>query len=104
MIEVFTTFIHMNINITRFKLLFRGAWNILLALVTTRTQIFVMFFHFIFAGTRYIDAFQLIPVHQSNSRFIVFCDVTNCFVEAFCSVDVQFNSFYKYLNVIIDFN
>ena len=56
---------------------------------------FLMFIFYPVTRNRYVDAFQLLPIHLSNSRLNCFVEVPNCFVDAFCFIGIQFNSFGK---------
>ena len=56
-----------------------------------------MFIHSFVTSNRYVHDFQLLTIYLSNS-------ILNCFVDAFCSVDVKFSSFSTYINVLLALN
>ena len=84
--ELFTTFINTNITITCVLFIFRRVWSLFLYLIIIRTWIFFMFICFLFTLILFVDAFQFVPINRSN--FIL-----NLFIEAYCSIAVQFNYF-----------
>ena len=96
--EVFTTFIHTNITITLFFFHIRRSRSLFVALIIVRTQSFFVFTCFVVPRNRYVYAFQLHSIHQHNSRLNCFVGVSNCLI------DIQFNYFGRYLNVLLDFN
>ena len=52
-----------------------------------------MFIRLLVARNCYIDDFQFINIHWSNSILNYLVDVSNYFIDLFCYVDVQINSF-----------
>ena len=89
----FAAWIHNNITIAWIFFIFRHARSLFLALIIVTTQSLFIFIRFLVARNCYVDAFQLLPIHISNSRLNFFVGVFNCFIETFFSVGVRLNSF-----------
>ena len=63
-----------------------------------------MFIRLFVARNRYVDDFQLLPIHQINPILNLFVDVSNCFIGALRSVNALFNPFCTYSNMLLYFN
>ena len=81
--EMFNAFIHTNITITWFFFLFRCSWGLFLALIIICTQSFFMLICFPLSRSHYVDAFQFLHFHWSNSRLNFFVDMPNFLLTHF---------------------
>ena len=102
--ELFTVFIHTNITIMCFFFLFKRSKIIFLALVTIRNQNWLILFSFFLVYTCCVDTLPFLSIHQSHFILIFSVHLADCFFDAFCSVNVQFNSFGMYPNMPLGFN
>ena len=102
--EVFTAFVHMNITIMWFLFLFRRAQSIFLSLIIIITQ--KNYMSICFLVTCYCDVYdlQFLTIPIINYRLNCLVDVSNFFVDTFCSMFVQFNSFGAYPKVLFALN
>ena len=102
--EVLTAFINTNLTIMLFFFIFGPSWSLFPGIIFIHNRSFSLFILLLVARNSYADALQLIFIHWSNSRLNCFVDASNCFVGEFCSVDVRFNSFGTYPDVLPYFN